>query len=164
MADAALPGDVASAVRSGAVDGYVVKKIACNALAGAVRLVALGEKIFPPEMVAASNCGAIGFRSHGRPDAAGNLSTWELEILSCLVLGDANKIISQRLGISDTSVKMRIKAILRKLHVANRTQAAMWAVSRGLAIVRPPQASHLHEPLIGAARARVEDLPSAAMA
>jgi hypothetical protein len=49
-----------------------------------------------------------------------------------LVLGCPNKVISRRLGISEATVKVYVKAILRKLRVTNRTQAAIWAVQRGL--------------------------------
>src|SRR3546814_3750398 len=61
-----------------------------------------------------------------------NLSDREIEILRCLISGDANKIIARRLEITEATVKVHIKAILRKLRVMNRTQAAIWAVTRGL--------------------------------
>ena len=61
-----------------------------------------------------------------------NLSEREIEILRCLILGYANKVISRRLDISEATVKVHVKAILRKLRVSNRTQAAIWAVKRGL--------------------------------
>jgi two-component system nitrate/nitrite response regulator NarL len=57
--------------------------------------------------------------------------------------GDANKVISRRLNITEATVKVHIKAILRKLRVANRTQAAIWAVMRGLNQGRTT-AAHLH--------------------
>ena len=64
------------------------------------------------------------------------LSNREIDILRCLLDGDPNKVISQRLRIADATVKVHIKAILRKLNVQNRTQAAMWAASRGLTLSR----------------------------
>jgi two-component system, NarL family, nitrate/nitrite response regulator NarL len=58
------------------------------------------------------------------------LSDREVGILRCLVDGDANKVISRRLNIAEPTVKVHIKAILRKLKVDNRTQAAVWAISQ----------------------------------
>ncbi|HLZ78626.1 MAG TPA: LuxR C-terminal-related transcriptional regulator, partial [Sphingomonas sp.] len=46
--------------------------------------------------------------------------------------GDANKVIARKLGIAEATVKVHVKAILRKLHVLNRTQAAIWVVNQGL--------------------------------
>ena len=132
IADEVAPDDVAEAFRSGIVDGYVIKNIACNALAGAVRLVAMGEKVFPSEIIRARYSLAMSFHAHGERAAAAKLSARELEILSCLFSWDANKVISRRLNIADATVKVHIKAILRKLQVANRTQAAIWAVGCGL--------------------------------
>ena len=62
-----------------------------------------------------------------------NLSDRETEILRQLVLGEANKVISRHLSISEATVKVHIKAILRKLRVLNRTQAAIWAINHGIA-------------------------------
>jgi two-component system nitrate/nitrite response regulator NarL len=63
--------------------------------------------------------------------SAAALSEREVEILWCLTLGMANKVVSRRLDISEATVKVHVKAILRKLKVANRTQAAIWAVKHG---------------------------------
>lgn len=59
--------------------------------------------------------------------------------LQCLVEGDANKVISRRLHIANATVKVHIKAILRKLRVKNRTQAAIWANSRGVNVAPQPE-------------------------
>ena len=127
--------DVAKAFTSGAVDGYLVKAISCAPLAGALRLIAMGEKVMPSE-VAASLTHSIpqimlsaGERLSGTP-----VSDRETEILRCLLDGDPNKVISRRLGIAEATVKVHIKAILRKLRVQNRTQAAIWAANRGLTL------------------------------
>lgn len=126
---------VATAFASGVIDGFLVKAIACEPLAGALRLIAMGERLLPSQAISA-------FTERSLRPAVGTLetvdgaklSTRELEILSCLIEGDANKIISRRLQISDATVKVHIKAILRKLHVSNRTQAAIWAVSHGVSL------------------------------
>ena len=56
------------------------------------------------------------------------LSNREAEILQCLMQGAPNKIIARQLDVAEATVKVHVKAILRKIQVANRTQAAMWAV------------------------------------
>lgn len=56
------------------------------------------------------------------------LSSRETEILRCLIRGASNKVIARQLDVTEATVKVHIKAILRKLRAANRTQAAMWAV------------------------------------
>lgn len=58
------------------------------------------------------------------------LSERELEILNCLVTGDSNKVIARNCNISEATVKVHLKAVLRKIRVSNRTQAAVWAMKR----------------------------------
>lgn len=131
--------DVTGAFVSGAVDGYLVKEISCEPLAGALRLVAMGEKVLPSQ-VADSLCNSLSMmasRGWSARCTGANLSNREVEILRCLLDGDSNKLISRRLSIADATVKVHIKAILRKLRVKNRTQAAIWAVERGLTVDPP---------------------------
>jgi two-component system nitrate/nitrite response regulator NarL len=52
--------------------------------------------------------------------------------LNRLIEGDSNKVIARKIDIAEATVKVHIKAILRKIHVQNRTQAAIWAMSNGL--------------------------------
>jgi two-component system nitrate/nitrite response regulator NarL len=56
----------------------------------------------------------------------------EVQILACLVAGHPNKVISRQLAISEATVKVHVKAILRKVGVQNRTQAAIWAMSENV--------------------------------
>ena len=62
----------------------------------------------------------------------------EWEILRCLALGGSNKSIARELGIAETTVKVHIKSLLRKLGAANRTQAAIWAIKHADAGGEPP--------------------------
>lgn len=120
---------VVGAVQQG-IDGYLVRDISPEPLVGALRLIALGEKVLPSEM--AIHLGEL--RYPRAPDLTDvNLSDREVEVLRFLVRGSANKVIGRRLGICEATVKVHVKAALRKIHVANRTQAAIWAVQRGLA-------------------------------
>ncbi|MBC9031372.1 response regulator transcription factor [Sphingomonas sp. JC676] len=128
--------DVAHAFASGAVDGYLVKAISCAPLAGALRLIAMGEKVLPSEVAESLTHSIPQIMWSGRETGLTGLplSNREIEILRCLLDGDPNKVISRRLGIADATVKVHIKAILRKLRVQNRTQAAIWAANRGLTL------------------------------
>ncbi|TYC87068.1 response regulator transcription factor [Novosphingobium sp. BW1] len=62
------------------------------------------------------------------------LSEREIDTLHCLMMGYPNKVIAYRLDISEVTVKVHVKAILRKLMVQNRTQTAIWAVNQGHAL------------------------------
>lgn len=132
----AEPHDLATISRAftAGVDGYLAKAISCNSLIGALRLIMMGEKIVPSEALA-----ELTSLCCQRPSldisAAGQdigLTEREIEILGRLVHGEANKQISRKLQIAEATVKVHIKAVLRKLKVSNRTQAAIWAVNRGL--------------------------------
>ena len=121
---------VVGAVQQG-IDGYLVRDISPEPLIGALRLIALGEKVLPSEM--AIRLGELRYPNR-TPDLTDvNLSDREVEVLRLLVQGSANKVIGRRLGICEATVKVHVKAALRKIRVANRTQAAIWAVQRGLA-------------------------------
>ena len=69
------------------------------------------------------------------------LSTRELEILSYIAAGESNKLIARTCNLAESTVKIHLKAILRKIHVRNRTQAAVWAIQnadrRPLYVVAP---------------------------
>ncbi|MFC5068619.1 LuxR C-terminal-related transcriptional regulator [Flaviflagellibacter deserti] len=60
------------------------------------------------------------------------LSIRQKSILSCLTEGDSNKVIARKMNIAEATVKVHVKAILRRIHVHNRTQAAIWAMNSGL--------------------------------
>lgn len=61
-----------------------------------------------------------------------NLSDREIEVLLCLTRAESNKEIGRKLGITDATVKMHVKALLSKLCLKNRTAAAIWAIDNGL--------------------------------
>jgi two-component system nitrate/nitrite response regulator NarL len=118
-------------------DAYLTNEIDCRSLIGSLKLVSLGEKLLPSKAVE-----YLPTRTGGNPApiSAANeeselfdlLSEREVETLRCLIMGYPNKVIANRLDISDATVKVHVKAILRKLKVQNRTQAAIWAVNNGL--------------------------------
>ncbi len=132
-----------SEAMSAGVDGYLARQISCEPLARSLELIASGEKVVPSQTVAAMM--ATDWRSASDDWMANagdvHLSAREIGVLRCLSRGDANKLISRELAITEATVKVHIKAIMRKLSVLNRTQAAIWAVSRGIA-----QSPYMHRP------------------
>lgn len=115
-------------------DGYLARQVSYEPLILMLELVSMGEKILPTEFVEdfASNGHVAAVAKWDDVKTRNNLSEREIGILRCLVEGDANKVIARKLGIAEATVKVHVKAILRKLHVLNRTQAAIWVVNQGL--------------------------------
>ncbi len=125
--------EVVEAFQLGA-DGVIIKEISCAPLTESIRLVAMGEKVFPSQLVGnltswmpASTAG--DWKSSA---ASVGLSEREIEILESIMAGMANKVIARQFGICEATVKVHVKAILRKLGVENRTQAATWGVKNGM--------------------------------
>lgn len=122
-----------SVFRAGA-DGYLVKDIECRSLVESLKLIACGEKVLPSQLVKhlPPNSGMAEAELNDGADLLATLSERELGTLRCLIMGYPNKVIAYRLDISEATVKVHVKAILRKLGVQNRTQAAIRAVNSGL--------------------------------
>lgn len=134
MADSTNNVDVAHFVGSG-VDGLVVKSRCVEAIVKTVELALLGERVFPVEAIH-QHSPIRDEQSCNRaiqPDVIYNMSSREVEVLKSLSKGRANKEIARHLGISEATVKVHVKAILRKSRARNRTEAAMWATGVGLA-------------------------------
>jgi len=75
------------------------------------------------------------------------LSHREREILTRLAQGDSNKQIARHCNITESTVKVHLKAILRKITVHNRTQAAIWAIAKGYHVM--PEADHMPKAMNG---------------
>ncbi len=113
-------------------DGYILNDISAEALMRSIDLVMLGEKIFPTAMADIISRTKQPWERRVNVlhrNGRNSLSRREEQVLSCLANGDSNKVIANNLAITDATVKVHLKAILRKLSVSNRTQAALWAVS-----------------------------------
>jgi two-component system nitrate/nitrite response regulator NarL len=133
-----LDGPQLAASLSAGVDGYLMKEISYEALLQSLHLVMVGEKVFPTELATLLVNGAPSTPRPGRrfvsEEVKGRgLSEREMQILQCLAQGDSNKIIANRLEITEATVKVHVKSLLRKIQANNRTQAAIWAVNQGLA-------------------------------
>jgi two-component system nitrate/nitrite response regulator NarL len=116
-----------------------------------VELVMMGETVFPPAFLSFALADghhesnrASSESSSGATLNAGTvdprLSPRERTILRCLTEGDSNKCIARKIEIAEATVKVHIKAILRKIQVQNRTQAAIWGVNHAF-LAEAPDAS-----------------------
>jgi two-component system nitrate/nitrite response regulator NarL len=116
------------------IDGLVSKNVSSAALLKSLHLVLAGERVFPSQMVSMLLSGkAHVTTSTPTPQPGGPaLSERETQILQCLVAGDSNKAIANNLNVTEATVKVHLKSILRKIQVRNRTQAAIWALNHGM--------------------------------
>jgi two-component system nitrate/nitrite response regulator NarL len=125
--------------------GYLVSTMSCDAFVKSIELVMMGETVFPPSFLTSAldtktepeprRKAAVSGEDEGailvtREDAtAPQLSPRELAILRCLISGNSNKCIARKIDIAEATVKVHVKAILRKIRVQNRTQAAIWGMN-----------------------------------
>jgi two-component system nitrate/nitrite response regulator NarL len=123
-------------------DGYLLKSISPEAMAHSLRLIALGEKVFPSRLTDALNGSHTTQPLLSDRVRVGNvsLSQREFEIARRLTGGRSNKSIARELDITEATVKVHLKTVLRKLRATNRTQVAIWAVQNGLNSSERPQA------------------------
>lgn len=123
---------LANAFEAGA-DAYLLYDMSPEALVQSLNLVMLGEKVLPTNLAQILIEGRIGIANgNGHALDAGTLSEREVQILRCLVNGDPNKVIAHRLRMTEATVKVSLKGLLRKIRASNRTQAAIWAVEQGI--------------------------------
>jgi DNA-binding NarL/FixJ family response regulator len=156
--------ELVSAFRAGA-NGYFADVMTCDAFIKSMELVMMGETIFPPAFLSfvldpesEHLCEAVPGDENNQAILvtedvlAPQLSSREKSILRCLIKGDSNKCIARKIDIAEATVKVHVKAILRKIRVQNRTQAAIWGMNNG-SLTRtvnnssPPATSDVSKPL-----------------
>ncbi len=118
------------AIRAGALS-YVLKDIDPDELAEAIRLAHAGEAVINPR-VAARMVKELGGLRDDAVNPFRDLSERELEVLMQIAAGRSNREIGEALFISEKTVKSHITSILNKLHLADRTQAAVYAWQEGI--------------------------------
>ncbi len=132
----ANPGYLARAIQSGAA-GYLSKEIDPEQIPGAVQAAVRGEHLLDRELLRTAlatitdNSSVEQNETEMTPKIP--LSERELEVLKLIVNGLGNDAIAGTLSISVPTVKTHVRHIFEKLGVSDRTQAAVWAVRRGLA-------------------------------
>ncbi|KAA6224370.1 DNA-binding response regulator [Streptomyces albofaciens JCM 4342] len=119
---------VVPALRAGAA-GYVYKDVDPEALAGAIRSVHAGHVLLQPEVAGALLAQDEGGNGQGRGTS---LTDREREVLALIADGRSNREIARTLVLSEKTVKTHVSNILMKLDLADRTQAALWAVRHGI--------------------------------
>ncbi|MDX5445275.1 MAG: response regulator [Zoogloeaceae bacterium] len=129
--------DLLAALRAGAC-GYLLKNIEADALVGAIRSAAAGESVISPQMMGKLLAGvrqppAAQAAPSPAPAADGErLTPREAEILGLIAHGKSNKEIARALDVAESTVKIHVQNLLRKLGLASRVQAAVYAVERGI--------------------------------
>ena len=142
--------DLAAALQAGA-DGYLLKTVESDQLIETIFKVLDGESVVSPEMLTklvavfrarppavapvtatGGDASAVPAAADGDEDLLADLSPREREILLLIARGDSNKLIARELDIAETTVKIHVQHILRKLGLSSRVQAAVYASSRGL--------------------------------
>jgi DNA-binding NarL/FixJ family response regulator len=115
-------GDIQAsrAIKVGAV-GYLLKAMLRSELVNTIRRVHAGQRHIPPEI-------ASEIAEHFVADS---LSEREIEVLRCVASGCSNKIVAEKLFITEDTVKGHMKNILAKLQANDRTHAVMIAIKRG---------------------------------
>jgi len=125
--------DLIESLRSGA-QGYLLKDMDPDDLISALHDIIRGKTIVAPELttVLAKVVQQGNTDTEEKNDPFAELTPRELEILCHVADGQSNKVIAKNLGISDGTVKLHVKAILRKLDVHSRVEAAVIAVEYNL--------------------------------
>lgn len=136
--------DLVGALRNGA-QGYLLKDMEPDDLVVALRDIISGKTVVAPDLapvLASAVQGDNNEKEEEQEDPFAILTPREFEILTLLAEGQSNKVIARNLGISDGTVKLHVKAILRKLNISSRITAAVMAVEHGVKktpITMPPK-------------------------
>jgi len=128
--------DLVEALRNGA-KGYLLKEMEPDDVVAALREIVKGETVVAPNLTQILARVVKGEPIlETEPSPIDDLTPREAEILSLLAEGQSNKVIARNLGISDGTVKLHVKAILRKLNIHSRVEAAVIAVEHGLRAIK----------------------------
>src|SRR5690606_10624372 len=118
-----------------------VNELSAEAFSLSLLLVMQGEKVLPGPLANLMASDQMSARGAGVPgEATGsrlseshrNLTERERQILQCLLNGYSNKLIARALDITEGTVKVHLKGLMKKIDANNRTQAALWARNNGI--------------------------------
>ncbi|CAI09715.1 response regulator [Aromatoleum aromaticum] len=129
--------DLIETLRAGAC-GYLLKNIEADALIAAINRAAEGESVISPQMMGKLLKGVRGelpVKTAAQTAVASELnklSPREREILAFLARGQSNKEIARKLELAESTVKIHVQNVLRKLNLTSRVQAAVFAVEQGI--------------------------------
>jgi two-component system, NarL family, nitrate/nitrite response regulator NarL len=134
IAKGAIPASLLERAIAGGANALLRGDMSGEILMRSLHLVMLGQDIFPTLSLMQPSNQTEAPRAAGEPvdfRSARGISASEDRVLRNLVSGHSNKMIARELGITEATVKIHMKSLLRKLNARNRTQAAMWAVANG---------------------------------
>lgn len=123
--------DLAECMKSGA-RGYLLKNINADFLLSSIRRAVEGDSVLSPEMTAKLVARLRTPTSDTRNSELDSLTPRERETLAWLARGVSNKEIARALDLAESTVKVHVQNILRKLNLSSRVQAAVYAVEHGL--------------------------------
>lgn len=128
------PEDLIGAIRAGA-DGYLLKDMEPEDLLGRVRAALSGTTVIGDALagrLAAALRQEAQDASHGPKRDLRELTEREQAVLRCVADGMSNKLIARALNITEGTVKVHVKHVLKKLSFRSRVEAAVWAAEQGL--------------------------------
>ncbi len=119
--------DISAALKAGA-DGYLLKDCEPEELLPSIKQAALGQQVFSPKL---AQIMAMALRENNtdRKKKQAELTPRELEILKLVAQGKTNKHVARELNITEATVKVHVKNLLKKLSLRSRVEAALWAVN-----------------------------------
>ncbi|MGM0693850.1 MAG: two-component system response regulator NarL [Pseudomonadota bacterium] len=123
--------DVVNALRSGA-DGYLLKDMDPDEMVRQLRQAALGRMVISESLTALLAEALRSQRNQPSAPDIHSLTQREREILRQLAAGLSNKLIARKLDITEGTVKVHVKHLLKKLNLRSRVEAAVWAVQEGV--------------------------------
>lgn len=123
--------DLAECMKSGA-RGYLLKNINADFLLSSIRRAVDGDSVLSPEMTAKLVARLRAPVAEPRNQELDSLTPRERETLSYLASGASNKEIARALDLAESTIKVHVQNILRKLSLSSRVQAAVYAVEHGL--------------------------------
>jgi len=138
--------DIGRVFRAGA-DGYLVSELSREAFSLSLLLITSGEKVLPGSLADVLASNYRDFVSSKLSNDQENLTDRERQILRCLLNGYSNKLIARVLDITEGTVKVHLKTLMKKISAVNRTQAALWARSQGIGEDPDPLKSRQAQPI-----------------
>lgn len=119
--------DLTECMRIGA-RGFLLKNINADFLLDSIRKAVDGDNVFSPEMTTRLVQSLISPASPRTDHLLSTLTPREMEILGYLAAGHSNKVIARHLDLAESTIKVHVQNILRKLNLSSRVQAAVYAV------------------------------------
>lgn len=123
--------DMARWLKAGA-DGYLVNELSADAFSLSLLLVMKGEKALPSTLASVLANDSSDTVNSALVEAQKHITARETQILKCLLNAYSNKHIARALNISEGTVKVHLKSLMKKIAAGNRTQAALWARNNGI--------------------------------